>query len=290
MKVYFPLARAKKLIPAIMLSVGATSFRKVAGDDRPSWYLDPLVAAQKRRVHQEWIRAAVGQRPCGTVLKTDLFEDAYGDDWIFCDLFRDMRLAVGFDIDSKTVSAALRRNAGAFEGIVCDVRHVAVADARVDVVVSTSTLDHLESKRDIAASLDELGRAVRPEGIVIVTLDNPRNVFYFILKWLSRRGWTPFPLGATLSMAELEAMLVERSFRIEKRGYLIHNPRLLSTALFLGLRRLLGRQADTPIRWLLRAFNLLGSFPSQSFTGCFLAVSAVKQARTEETMGQNVEP
>ena len=92
-------------------------------------------------------------------------------------------------------------------------------------------------------------------------------------------------LGATLSMAELEGMLVERGFHVEKRGYLIHNPRVLSTALFLGLRRLLGRRADTPIRWLLRAFMSLGSLPTQSFTGCFLAVSAVKHARTEEMIG-----
>jgi SAM-dependent methyltransferase len=269
----------------MMTGMRPTFFRKAAGDDTPSWYLDPLVAVQKRQVHQEWIRAAVGRRPCVTVLKTDLFEDAYGDDRIFHDLFPDMRLGMGFDINAETVSRAVRRSAGAFEGFVCDVRRVALPDARVDVVVSTSTLDHLESKRDIADSLDELSRVVRPEGIVIVTLDNPRNPFYFILKRLSRRGWTPFSLGATLSMAELEGMLVERGFHVEKRGYLIHNPRLLSTALFLGLRRVLGRHANPLIRWLLRAFMWLGRLPSQSFTGCFLAVSAVKRARAEEITG-----
>jgi len=269
----------------MMAGMRPTLFRKAAGDDTPSWYLDPLVALQKRQVHQEWIRAAVGRRPCVTVLKTDLFEDAYGDDRIFHDLFPDMRLGIGFDINAATVSTAVHRGAGAFEGFVCDVRRMALPDASVDVVVSTSTLDHLESKRDIADSLDELSRVVRPEGIVIVTLDNPRNPLYFSLKWLSRCGWTAFPLGATVSMAELEGMLAERGFHVEKRGYLIHNPRVLSTALFLGLRRLLGRHASTPIRWLLRAFMSLGSLPLQSFTGCFLAVSAVKHAKTEEILG-----
>jgi SAM-dependent methyltransferase len=264
----------------IISGVRATSFRKATGDGKPSWYLDPLVAAQKRQVHQEWIRAAVGRRPCVTVLKTDLFEDAYGDDRIFHDLLPDMRLGMGIDINVETVSTAVRRNAGAFQGFVCDVRRMALPDARLDLVISTSTLDHLESKQDIADSLDELGRVVRPEGMAIVTLDNPRNPFYFILKWLSRRGWTAFSLGATLPMEELEGMLVERGFHVEKRGYLIHNPRVLSTALFLGLRRVLGRHADTPIRGLLRAFMSLGSLPTQSFTGCFLAVSAVKHARS----------
>jgi SAM-dependent methyltransferase len=224
------------------------------------------------------------------VLKTDLFEDAYGDDWIFHDLFPDMRLGMGIDINAETVSAAVRRSAGPFEGFACDVRRVALPDASVDVVVSTSTLDHLESKRDIADSLDELSRVVRPEGIVIVTLDNPRNPFYFILKWLTRRGWTAFSLGATLSMAELEGMLAERGFYVEKKGYLIHNPRVLSTALFLGLRRLLGKHANIPIRWLLRAFMSLGSLPSQSLTGCFLAVSAIKHSRAEEIIGEHGRP
>ena len=263
---------------SILLRVRATSFREATGDDAPSWYLDPLVAVQKRQVHQEWIRAAVGGRPGITVLKTDVFEEAYGDDRIFHDLFPDMRLGIGIDIDAKTVNAAVRRGAGAFEAFVCDVRRMALPDASVDVVVSPSTLDHFDSKRDIANSLDEISRVVRPGGIVIVTLDNPRNPLYLILKWLTRLGWTTFSLGATLSMAELEGMLVERGFHVEKRGYLIHNPRVLSTALFLGLRTVLGRHADTPIRWLLRAFASLGSLPSQSFTGCFLAVGAVKRA------------
>ncbi len=266
----------------IMSDVQATSFLKATGDNTPSWYLDPLVAVQKREEHQEWIRAAVGRRPCITVLKTDLFEDAYGEDRIFHDLFPGMRLGMGIDINPRTVSTAVGRSAGAFQGFVCDVRRLALPGAKVDVVISTSTLDHFEGKQDIADSLDELSRVVRPEGILIVTLDNPRNPFYFILKWLSRRGWTPFFLGVTLSMAELEGMLMERGFHIEKKGYLIHNPRVLSTALFLCLRRLLGRQADIPVRWLLRAFRSLGDLPSQSFTGCFLAVSAVKQARTEK--------
>jgi SAM-dependent methyltransferase len=266
----------------MMAGMSPTPFRKAAGNDAPSWYLDPLVAVQKRQVHQEWIRAAVGRRPCATALKTDLFEDAYGDDWIFHDLLPGMRLGLGFDLNPETVSTALRRSAGAFQGFAGDVRRLALPDARVDVVVSTSTLDHLESKREIADALEELSRVVRADGLLIVTLDNPRNPFYFILKWLSRRGGRVFPLGATLTMEELEGMLVERGFQVKKRGYLIHNPRVLSTVLFLGLRRLLGRRADTPIRWLLSAFMWMGGLPTQSFTGCFLAVSAVKLARTGE--------
>ncbi len=243
----------------------------------PSWYLDPLVALQKRQVHQEWIRAAVGSQRCLTVLKTDLFEEANGDDRIFHDLFPEMRFGVGIDIDAETVRRGVRRGCGAFTGFTCDVRQVAVLDETFDVVLSTSTLDHFDNKRDIAVALDELRRVLRPEGTLIVTLDNPSNPLYSLLKFLTRRGWTGFSLGATLSMDELERMLVDRGFHLERRGYLIHNPRVLSTALFLGLRRVMGKRADSPIRWLLTAFALLRGLPTQAFTGCFLAISAVKQ-------------
>jgi SAM-dependent methyltransferase len=250
-------------------------------ESQASWYLDPLVALQKRQVHQEWIRAAVGDRPCATVLKTDLFEEAYGEDRIFHDLFPGMRLSIGIDINPATVRSAVRRHAGVFKGIVCDVRRLALPDASADVVISPSTLDHFDRKRDIAVSLDELNRVVKPGGILIVTLDNPRNPFYFLLKLFSWSRWAPFSLGATLSMPELVGMLVERGFQVENKGYLIHNPRGLSTLLFLGLRRILGQRAGAPIRWLLQCFALFGKLTTRSLTGCFFAISAVKPARTK---------
>src|ERR1039457_2241235 len=102
--------------------------------DSPSWYLDPLVAEQKRAVHQQWLREAVGSQPTGIVLKTDLFEEAHGRDRIFNDLFPDHKLAVGMDRNSQTVVAADRRNAPGFQSMVCDVRRLALGSESFDVV------------------------------------------------------------------------------------------------------------------------------------------------------------
>ena len=52
----------------------------MAADTTPSWYLHPLVAQQKREVHPRWIRRWDSERRPGVLLKTDLFEDAFGDD------------------------------------------------------------------------------------------------------------------------------------------------------------------------------------------------------------------
>ena len=244
--------------------------------DSPSWYLDPLVAEQKREIHQRWLRGAIASQPRGVVLKTDLFEEAWGADRIFNDLFPDTCLAVGIDLNGQTALAAHRRNAPAFQSVVCDVRRLALRSASLDVVVSTSTLDHFESLEDIGRSLDEMTRVLRRGGVLLITLDNPRNPAYHLLRWMSSRGWMPFQLGETVSLPVLERMLIERGMRIQTTAYLIHNPRGISTVLFLALRKVLGRFASVPIRALLGAFAVAGKLPLRSFTGCFQAVGAVK--------------
>ncbi len=244
----------------------------------PSWYLDPLVAEQKRQVHQHWIRTSLGNRKRGVVLKTDLFEEAYGRDRIFFDLFPDVRLALGVDMNGETVRAASAHACNGFGAVVCDVRKLPLAAECADVVVSTSTLDHFDSMEALAEAMDELARVLRPGAVLLVSVDNPRNPLYYPLRWASRRGWTPFALGQTVSRRRLERMLEARGFRIESAEYLIHNPRLISTLLFLALRKVLGSHASLPIRGLLHVFARLGRSPLRSLTGCFVAICASKQA------------
>jgi hypothetical protein len=72
----------------------------------------------------------------------------------------------------------------------------------------------------------------------------------------------------------------------EGRDWLLHNPRGVSTVLFLALRRLLGRRADGAVRALLAAFDLLGRLPTRAATACFHAVSArrLEGVTTERAM------
>jgi hypothetical protein len=61
-------------------------------------------------------------------------------------------------------------------------------------------------------------------------------------------------------------------------GTLLHNPRMISTLLFLAIRRLLGRRGDPFIRLLLWAFALLEHLPTRGVTACFLTARARKPA------------
>lgn len=244
-----------------------------------SWYLDPVVARQKRLVHRDLIHRWASGLVVRTFLKTDLFEEANGADQLLFDLYPPTCWAVGMDVTARTVSRAARRcqNPSA-RFLICDVRRPALRPGSVDLVVSTSTLDHLASAAEFRASLAEIAGLLREGGLLIVTLDNPDNPLYPPLRWASRRGWIPFSLGHTVSMQELNRLLAELNLEVVGNDWLLHNPRMLSTLLCLGLRKALGRRADRPIEALLGLFAKLGRLPTRRWTACFVAACARRPA------------
>ena len=239
-----------------------------------SWYLDPLVARQKRDKHLALLRTwCDGCR--GVMLKTDLFEEAHGADELLS-AFPSDATVVGMDIVPATTMRARARMAPPARCLASDVRQLALATGSVNVVFSNSTLDHFEIARDLDAAIRELARVLRPGGVAIVTLDNPRNPLYRLLRWVTRRGWAPITLGLTVSRQQLADLMRGAGLEVVGSQVLIHNPRLVSTALFLALRRVLGRYADGPIALLLAAFDGLGRLPTRERTACFVAVCARK--------------
>jgi SAM-dependent methyltransferase len=244
----------------------------------PNWYLDPLAAAQKREVHLEWIRRNV---PPGlrvqALLKTDLFEEAYGQDDLLFALPFEGSLKIGFDVNPETVTrAAGRGRDSGCQFIHADVRRLPLTNESVDVVLSNSTLDHFDTEREIEDSLHELARVLKPGGILLVTLDNPHNPLFSLLR--AALPWTgvPFRLGKTLPLSKLLRILERNGLELQSTGCLIHNPRFVSTLLFLMLRRLFGERAGPAIRWLLAGFAKFDSLPTRWLTGVFIAACARK--------------
>ena len=240
-----------------------------------SWYLDPLVARQKRDVHRDLIYRWTRGLQVETYLKTDLFEEANGADQILFDLYPPPCVAIGMDLSAATVSKAAGRcpNASA-RFLVCDVRHAALRPGSLDLIVSTSTLDHLDTAAQFRESLEELTGLLREGGLLIVTVDNPHNPLYRPLRWASRRGWLPFALGYTPRLEELESVLAGLQLEVLASEWLLHNPRAISTLLWICLRKLFKKKADFPIQVLLGLFSGLGRLPSRRWTACFTAVCA----------------
>jgi len=258
---------------------GRSDWEGVAADESPSWYLDPLVADQKRDMHLALLERFASGAPRGTLLKTDLFEEANGSDELLGSC-RHYGLVIGMDLSRGEVARARRRHGSAADFVVTDVRRLGLASDSVDVVFSNSTLDHFASQGELGDALAEVARVLRPGGVAIVTLDNPRNPTYWLLRLAARLGESPYPLGATRSLPRLVESLEREGLEVTATEHLIHNPRGLSTLLFLVLRRLLGRRADRGVRGLLAAFALLDRLPTRGLTSCFVAVRARKPPLT----------
>jgi SAM-dependent methyltransferase len=252
-------------------------WNELGREPQAAWYLDRLVARQKGRLHRELIHAWTGGFRVTSFLKTDAFEEANGEDQLLFDLFPDADRAVAIDVSWTTLAAVARRAArpGA-QFFATDVRCLALSSGCIDLVLSTSTLDHFRSVDEIRTALREIARVVRPGGLVIVTLDNPQNLLYPVLRWASHRSGSPFPLGRTLSREELNRELERAGLSVDANAWLIHNPRVVSTLIFLALRRVLGAHADAPIRFLLWVFALLGRLPTRRYSACFVAARARK--------------
>jgi len=219
------------------------------------------------------------------LLKTDLFEEANGEDHILFDITPEPEQSFGYDVSLATVHKASQRWTNTGAGLLCsDARRLAIASDSLDLIVSTSTLDHLDSAEQLRAAIEEMARVLKPGGRLILTLDNPHNPLYWILRLLSRLGWMPFQLGATVSRRRLVSMLEHAGLEVIDTCMLIHNPRLISTFLFLALRRTLGRRADAPVAALLGLFAKLDRLPTRELTACFSAVCARKPAAPDQPL------
>jgi len=252
-------------------------WESVASQDRPSWYLDPLAARQKRQLYRELVRNWTRGFLPATVLKTDLFEEAYGEDHLLFDLLPEPYIPVGIDLSLRTIARAHQKHGDTRACLFAtDVRRLGLATGTVDLILSNSTLDHFATRGEFTAAMAELARVLRPGGRLVIALDNPMNPLYFPLRWLSSRRSAPFPLGYTTTPGGLAHSLEGAGLEVLASGGLIHNPRIVSTLLFLGLRRLLGRRADAPIGFLLQTFAQLGRLPTRRLTACFIAACARK--------------
>lgn len=221
---------------------------------------------------KNWGRKQLG----GAVLKTDLFEEANGDDHILAAIGGGARLSVGVDWAAGTVAQASQRFDGsALAPAVTDLRSCCFAADSFELIVSNSTLDHFHDTESLWVALAELARVLKPGGRLIVTLDNPWNPLYWPLRFVSQRTG-PFHLGRTASRPQLVRKLEALGLRVVERDYLIHNPRLVSTGIFYALRKLFGRAANPLVSGALGLFAVGGWLPTRVLTSSFLAVCAEK--------------
>jgi len=131
------------------------------------------------------------------VLKTDLREEAYGEDQVLFSLSdKNLRISA-VDISEQTVREAnMKRYIQGFlhNYITADVRNLPFKDDMFDLILSNSTLDHFTNQDDFKKSLLELKRVTNSKGLIIITLNNKHNVYFYLLLKVGRLfGFIPYP-------------------------------------------------------------------------------------------------
>lgn len=230
-------------------------------------------------VHTLWLDRVAGDVRGNRILKTDLFDEAFGDgltEWFA----RRGNEVIACDLALSTARGAVERREN-ITAAVADVRRLPFPAGTFDCVFSDSTLDHFDTEIEIARSLDELGRVLRFGGTLLLTMDNPGNPLVYLRnrspRFWQRLGVVPYAVGVTCNARRIGQLLERAGFETLEVGSIMHSPRVLMVPLCRWMERHLDRH-EPPESWLrwLRRFEKLGRLPSRELTGHFVSVVARK--------------
>jgi len=233
--------------------------------------------------------ASWGSSRAGSILKTDLFDEASGPFNHAADLEPRFRF-VGVDRDAVVVKAARERLGPTADCLIADVRQLPFARDCFVGIFSPSTLDHFEDKREIRASLSELLRVVSARGRLFLLLDNPWNIEVALRRalpdWLvSMIRTDQFALGETLSGPDGTRWLDEVGFSVLRTDYLLHLVRYPSIRLMAWLDRPTGRRLLDLVLRIGAASEGLARLPTRFLTGHYVGWVATKQAKAGGATG-----
>lgn len=254
----------------------APGYWEAVGTEWASAARDELWRRCSDAIHVRWLERAAGRLPPGRLLKTDLFDEAFGDGLAPWFESRGHEV-VGCDLAFTTARGATRKPSRV-AAAVADVRRLPFSAAAFDAVFSDSTLDHFDEESDIGLSLAELHRVLRPGGTLLLTMDNPVNPLVRVRNlspgfWI-RVGVVPYAVGATCGGRRLSRLLTAAGFDRVAVEPIMHVPRVLVVRL---CRQLAARGVHQPgarlRRWLL-GFERLGALPTGGLTGHFVAAVA----------------
>ena len=213
------------------------------------------------------------------VLKTDLWEEAFGDDQILFSLMSEKIKIFAVDISENITKRASSVKSGkgmCQHYLTADVRSLPFKTGAFDLILSTSTLDHFRNDDDLKGSLLELKRMLNKSGSMIIAINNKHNPFFHLSLSLGRLlGVIPYPIRF-YRLQELRAIFKESGLVIKDYDCIVHIVGPLNTAAIL-LKKLLG---DRIVNRLMICFvyfaTWLGKRKRTKFlTGWFLVFKCV---------------
>lgn len=248
-------------------------------DNIKSYHLEKNVGIYKKseyiKLIKNWSRGIKGKK----TLKTDLYEEAVGNDHILFWLSKQSRLSCGMDISYKAAHKAKTRFGGLNRNfanyVVSDIRNCGFKNESFDLIVSNSTLDNLFSK-DVCKALLELRRILKSNGVLILALDNRHNPLYSLGYNIEKLVKTnKYYQDRCYSLDTVRRFAEQNNFIIEEVTSIVHIPTPLNK-LFLLLQKIKKINVNKMIRYFISLCARLGGKKTRFMTGWFLAFKLKK--------------
>jgi SAM-dependent methyltransferase len=266
-------------------SIGKDYWDRIITEAKNSGYQDLWRASMKgvlQKLTDRWLEGREG----GIVLKTDLYDEAVSPYGLMPLFSQKYERTIGTDLSHEVALAARKRmtaeKIGRSYAVVTDARNLAFRSGSFNLVLSHSTLDHFNDREDIITSLKEIFRVLKPDGLLIITLDNPSNPIIFLRNLLPYRllrslGIIPYFMGVTLCRSELIRILESIGFNVSDSTAIGHSPRILLIWLGHVLNWIGSGRMNNLFFRLSGMIEYLERLPMRFLTGYFVAVRAVKR-------------
>jgi len=216
----------------------------------------------------------------GPGLKTDLFEEAVSPQHVLPVLGAG---SLGLDYSMAVVRAARVRLGAGYRFVVGDLRQIPLRASSVARILAGSSLDHFARQGDLDSGLAEIARILAPGGVVVITLDNPRNPLVWLRNhlpyaWLHRIGLVPYYVGHTYGPRQARARIEALGLRVTEVTAVAHVPRAPAIWLAAAAGRLARPERAAGLARTFARFESLESWPTRYWTGYYVALAARKPA------------
>jgi len=230
------------------------------------------IALYKKSMNLSLISAWVPSAQGDWMLKTDLFEEAFGKDSLMDELNISYTHSVGIDISGVIVRKASKR----FPHnplLKADVCRLPFKKGSFELIVSTSTLDHLPIK-NLPIAIKEFFRILKPGRCLVLTLDSKHNPLHRLASAM-RSKYGLFHIERCYSVQEISTLLKECRFHVTDSKPIYHIPPGVNFLAKL-LHRIFGPLANKPIQYITEIFLRFDKLPTRFFTGRYIAIRAIK--------------
>lgn len=155
------------------------------------------------------------------ILKTDCFEESFGFGNLLDTIDTDKIYKI--DISKEVIKNAFENSQNSKNKfMVGDIQFLPISNNRFDIIISGSTLDHL-NRKNVLRTLKEFERILKPDGDILITLVSKHNPLYFLTCYVANKlNLFPFYQDELYTIREFENLIQYTNLEIAEINSIFH--------------------------------------------------------------------